>query len=98
MNNILGTFIIAYLAFMTGGWYVKDEAIKYVDDKCNTGYIIETYRGGHFYECKPMGKQVIKQMNKQYKVKSPNLIPLFEEAKTLETRNEFISSIKLPPN
>ena len=64
MNNILGTFIIAYLAFMTGGWYVKDEAIKYVDDKCNTGYIIETYRR-HFYECKPMGKQVIKQMNKE---------------------------------
>ena len=37
MNNILGTFIIAYLAFVAGGYYVKDEAIKYVDDKCNTG-------------------------------------------------------------
>ena len=35
MNNILGTFIIAYLAFMAGGWYIKDEAIKYVDDMCN---------------------------------------------------------------
>ena len=68
MNNILGTFIIAYLAFIAGGYYVKDEAIKYVDDKCNTEYIIETYRG-HFYECKPiakpMSKQVIKQMNKE---------------------------------
>ena len=55
MNNILGTFIIAYLAFMVGGWYVKDEAIKYVDGKCNTEYIIETYNG-HFYECKPISK------------------------------------------
>ena len=25
MKNILGTFIIAYLAFMTGGYCVKDE-------------------------------------------------------------------------
>ena len=68
MNNILGTFIVAYLAFMAGGYFVKDEAIKYVDDKCNTEYIIETYRG-HFYECKPIAKpiskQVIKQMNKE---------------------------------
>ena len=55
MNNILGAFIIAYLAFMAGGLYVKDEAIKYVDDKCNTEYTIETYRG-HFYECKPINK------------------------------------------
>ena len=45
MNNILGVFIIAYLAFVVGGYYVKDEAIKYVDDKCNTEYIIETYNG-----------------------------------------------------
>ena len=59
MNNILGTFVIAYLAFMAGSWYIKDEIIKYVDDKCNTRYIIETY-SGHFYECKPMIKQVIK--------------------------------------
>ena len=68
MNNILGTFIVAYLAFVAGGYYVKDEAIKYVDDKCNTEYIIETYRG-NFYECKPIAKpiskQVIKQMNKE---------------------------------
>lgn len=64
MKDILVVIIIAYLAFMTGGYYVKDEAIKYVDDKCNTEYIIETYNG-HFYECKPMGKQVIKQVNKE---------------------------------
>ena len=63
MNNILGFFIIAYLSFMAGGWYIKDEAIKYVDDKCNTEHIIETYNG-HLYECKPMGKQVIKQVNR----------------------------------
>ena len=60
MSNILGAFIIAYLAFMTGGLYVKDEAIKYVDDKYNTEYTIETYRG-HFYECKPINKQVNKE-------------------------------------
>lgn len=60
MNNILGVFIIAYLAFVVGGYYVKDEAIKYVDDKCNTEYIIETY-SGHFYECKPINKQVNKE-------------------------------------
>ena len=47
MNNILGTFIVAYLAFMVGGWYIKDEVIKYVDDKCSTEYVIETY-SGHF--------------------------------------------------
>ena len=64
MNNILGTFIIAYLAFMAGGYYVKDEAIKYVDDNCNTEHIIETYNG-HFYECKPINKQVNKQVNKE---------------------------------
>ena len=64
MNNILGTFIIAYLAFMAGGLYVKDEAIKYVDDKCNTEYTIETYRG-HFYECKPTAKPISKQANKE---------------------------------
>ena len=64
MNNSLGVFIITYLAFVVGGWYVKDEAIKYVDDKCNTEYVIETYNG-HFYECKPMSKQAIKQMNKE---------------------------------
>ena len=59
MNNILGAFIIAYLAFMAGGYLVKDEAIKYVDDKCNTEYTIETYRG-HFHERKPINKQVNK--------------------------------------
>ena len=60
MSNILGAFIIVFLAFVAGGLYVKDEAIKYVDDKCNTEHIIETYRG-HFYECKPMSKQVNKE-------------------------------------
>ena len=55
MNNILGIFITAYLAFVAGGYYVKDKAIKYVDDNCNTVHIIETYRG-HFYECKPISK------------------------------------------
>ena len=64
MNNILGTLVIAYLAFMTGGWYIKDEAIKYVDDNCNTVHIIETYNG-HFYECKPIAKPISKQVNKQ---------------------------------
>ena len=59
MKDILVVVIVAYLAFMAGGWYIKDEVIKYVDDKCNTEYIIETYNG-HFYECKPMSKQVIK--------------------------------------
>ena len=58
MKNILGTFIIAYLAFAAGGYYVKDEAIKYVDEKCNKEYIIETYRG-HFYECKPVDKSKV---------------------------------------
>ena len=61
MNNILGVFIIA---FMVGGYFVKDEAIKYVDSKCNTEYIIETYNG-HFYECKPTTKVINKQMNKE---------------------------------
>ena len=64
MNNILGVFIIAFLAFMAGGYYVKDKAIKYVDNNCNTEHIIETYNG-HFYECKPMGKSIDKQMNKE---------------------------------
>ena len=64
MNNILGAFIIAYLAFMEGGYFVKDEAIKYVDDKCNSEYIIETY-SGHFYECKPIVKPISKQTNKE---------------------------------
>ena len=64
MNNILGAFIIAYLAFFAGGLYVKDEAIKYVDDKCNTVHIIET-RNGHFYECKPIAKPISKQTNKE---------------------------------
>ena len=53
---------------MVGGWHIKDKAIKYVDDNCNTVHIIETYNG-HFYECKPINKQVnkqvIKQMNKE---------------------------------
>ena len=60
MNNILGTFVIAYLAFMVGGWHIKDKAIKYVDDNCNTEHIIETYNG-HFYECKPMSKPMNKE-------------------------------------
>ena len=60
MNNILGTFITAYLAFMVGGWNIEDKAIKYIDDNCNTVYIIET-RNGHFYECKPINKQVNKE-------------------------------------
>ena len=64
MSNILGVFIIAFLAFMAGGYYVKDEAIRYVDNKCNTEYIIETYRE-HFYECKPIAKPISKQMNKE---------------------------------
>ena len=64
MGNILGIIVVAYIAFMTGGWYVKDEAIKYVDGKCNTEYIIETYNG-HFYECKPTTKVINKQMNKE---------------------------------
>ena len=63
MNNILRTFVIAYLAFTVGGWHIKDKAIKYVDNKCNTEYIIETYRG-HFYECKPISKSIDKQVNK----------------------------------
>ena len=60
MNNILRTFVIAYLAFTVGGWHIKDKAIKYVDDNCNTEHIIETYNG-HFYECKPINKQVNKE-------------------------------------
>ena len=64
MNNILGAFMIAYLAFLAGGLYVKDEAIKYVDNKCNTEYIIETYRG-RFYECKPVANHINRQMNKE---------------------------------
>ena len=59
MTDILVVVVVAYMAFMTGGYYIKDEAIKYVDDICNTEHIIETYKG-HFYECKPMSKQVIK--------------------------------------
>ena len=55
MNNILGTFVVAYLAFMVGGWNIKEQAIKYVDDNCNTAHIIET-NNGHFYECKPISK------------------------------------------
>ena len=64
MKNILVTFIIAYLAFMTGGYCVKDEAIKYIDGNCNTVHIIETHNG-HFYECKPIDNNFIKQMNKE---------------------------------
>ena len=64
MNNILGTFVIACLAFTVGGEYTKGEAIKYLDNNCNTVHIIET-RNGHFYECKPISKQVIKQVNKE---------------------------------
>ena len=63
MNNILGTFITAYLAFMVGGWNIKEQAIKYVDDNCNTVHIIETHNG-HFYECKPTTKVINKQVNK----------------------------------
>ena len=59
MKDILVVVIVAYIAFMVGGYCVKDEIIKYVDNKCNTEYIIETY-SGHFYECKPMSKQVNK--------------------------------------
>ena len=64
MKDILVVVIVAYLAFMVGGYYVKDEAIKYVDDKCNTEYIIETHKG-HFYECNPIAKPISKQMNKE---------------------------------
>ena len=64
MNNILGIFITTCLAFMVGGWHIKDKAIKYVDDNCNTVHIIETHNG-HFYECKPINKQVNKQVNKE---------------------------------
>ena len=63
MKDILVVVIVAYLAFMVGGYYVKDEIIKYVDNKCNTEYIIETY-SGHFYECKPTTKVINKQVNK----------------------------------
>ena len=64
MNNILGTFVIACLAFTVGGEYTKDKAIKYLDDNCNTVHIIET-NNGHFYECKPINKQVNKQVIKE---------------------------------
>ena len=64
MKDILIVVIVAYLAFTVGGEYTKDKAIKYLDDNCNTEYIIETYNG-HFYECKPMSKQVNKQVNKE---------------------------------
>ena len=64
MNNILGIFITACLAFMVGGWHIEDKAKKYVDDNCNTVHIIETHNG-HFYECKPINKQVNKQVNKE---------------------------------
>ena len=63
MNNLLGTFIITYLAFMVGGWNIKEQAIKYVDDNCNTVHIIETHNG-HFYECKPTTKVINKQVDK----------------------------------
>ena len=55
MNNILGIIVVACLAFFAGGLYIKDKAIKYIDDNCNTVYIIETHNG-HFYECKPISK------------------------------------------
>ena len=58
MKNILVVVIIAYLAFITGGYCVKDEAIKYIDGNCNTVHIIET-RNGHFYECKPLDKSKV---------------------------------------
>ena len=64
MKDILVVVITAYLAFMTGGHHIKDEATKYVDDKCNTEHIIETYNG-HLYECKPIDNKFIKQMNKE---------------------------------
>ena len=64
MKNILVVVIIAYLAFMAGGYCVKDAAIKYIDGNCNTVHIIETYNG-HFYECKPIDNKFIKQMNKE---------------------------------
>ena len=63
MKDILVVVIVAYLAFMTGGYYTEEVAIKYVDYKCNTEYIIETYKG-HFYECKPTTKVINKQVNK----------------------------------
>ena len=64
MKDTLVVVITAYLAFMAGGYYIKDVAIKYVDEKCNTEHIIETYNG-HFYECKPIDNKFIKQMNKE---------------------------------
>ena len=48
---------------MLVGWHIKDKAIKYVDDNCNTVHIIETHNG-HFYECKPTTKVINKQVNK----------------------------------
>ena len=44
IKDTLVVVIVAYLAFMAGGYYIKDVAIKYVDDTCNTEYIIETYK------------------------------------------------------
>ena len=64
MKDILVVVIVAYIAFMAGGWCIKDEAVKHVDNTCNTEYIIETYKG-HFYECKPIDKSIDKQMNKE---------------------------------
>ena len=58
MKDTLVVVITAYLAFMVGGYSVKYEAIKYVDDTCNTEHIIETYNG-HFYECKPMDRSKV---------------------------------------
>ena len=60
MKDTLVVVITAYLAFMVGGYSVKDKAIKYVDDNCNTVHIIETHNG-HFYECKPVVKLVNKE-------------------------------------
>ena len=64
MKDTLVVVITAYLAFMAGGYYIKDVAIKYVDEKCNTEHIIETYNG-HFYECKPIDNKFVKLANKE---------------------------------
>ena len=64
MKDILVVVIVAYIAFTVGGYYIKDVAIKYVDDKCNTLCIIETHKG-HFYECKSTDKSIDNQMNKE---------------------------------
>ena len=58
MKGILVVVIIAYLAFVTGEYCVKDAAIKYVDGNCNTVHIIEAHNG-HFYECKPLDKSKV---------------------------------------